>query len=168
MCMSDVGIDGARAIGGGRDSQVPGEPIDSLRGGCCQGRLDVNCEGDAYPSIMSKFMPVGNVPEGSPSSVVQGQPLREVRATIRKHHETRERKPVCEPGCGPFAQPCQPAWSCNPKKSRPWEQPHHKISVDQKTGKTKQSRESWRGGQITRSSPFGLHKNRCRVRESMV
>ena len=59
--------------------------MSGLGGHCWAGRLCVAPDGNAYPCVMARQWPVGNVLEGSLSDIVDSTALAQVRTTI---HET--------------------------------------------------------------------------------
>jgi len=88
--LADLGvrhIRGSRVRAFGRGEDVMSQPtrMSELCGHCWSGRLCVAPDGDAYPCVMARQWPVGNVLETPLARIVQGSALTEVRATI---HDT--------------------------------------------------------------------------------
>ena len=119
--VNDIGVDYAREIGRGKGEKEKKDSIDALCGRCWQGRLTVNSDGNAYPCVMSKFMPVGNVLVEGLQSIVLGERLQNNRKKVKNHHENNIIRANCEPwttcqpkgGCPPV-DPCYP--SCLPSR----------------------------------------------------
>ena len=74
-----MGTDVVRGLGRGFDRAPHESPEGELCGACWQGRLCLDSQGDAFPCIFSKFIPVGNVFTHELSEVVAGAPLSEFR-----------------------------------------------------------------------------------------
>lgn len=58
---------------------------------CWSGRLAVDPDGNVYPCVFSRSLPVGNVRRGGLAAVIQGEPLRDLWAiTLEKVEECRQ------------------------------------------------------------------------------
>ena len=70
-----------------------------LCGACWEGRLCVDSEGDAFPCVFSKFVPVGNVRTQQLSDLVADAPLNKFRHLMFEDRvcDTGEK---CRPGPG--------------------------------------------------------------------
>ena len=92
--LRNVGFDREREFG--RAAQYLEDKIGSdfafgdLCSNCWRGRLCVSYSGEAYPCIMSRNVPVGNVLEGGLQSVVIGDALRDFRERYSAACVTRQ------------------------------------------------------------------------------
>ncbi|HEU4347928.1 MAG TPA: radical SAM protein [Actinoplanes sp.] len=85
--LTDLGVrhvrdSGVRAFGRGEEIRPEPTGMAELCGHCWSGRLCVAPDGDAYPCVMARQWPVGNVLETPLADIVRGQGLTDVRATI--------------------------------------------------------------------------------------
>jgi len=120
--VSSVGVDRIRRIGrADKDGSHAGpfEQLKELCGACHDGKLCITATGEAYPCIMARAWPVGNIRDGL-KHVIHGQPLAKFRQLQREFLGSR---PVasCDPDdCNPFCNPnCKPFEGCSPK-CFPW------------------------------------------------
>ncbi len=73
------------AFGRGEDLLSQPTQMSELCGHCWSARLCVAPDGEAYPCVMARQWPVGNVRDTTLAGIVRSVALREIRATI---HET--------------------------------------------------------------------------------
>ena len=97
----------------GRDANMSG-----LCGHCWNGKLCIAPDGDAYPCVMARRWPVGNIRETPLTDIVHGLPLRHTRQHI---HDTVWLPKTADMGCSPECpQSCSPDYSsCEPMTCDP-------------------------------------------------
>jgi MoaA/NifB/PqqE/SkfB family radical SAM enzyme len=71
-----------REFGRGEQVLSKGAEMSGLCGHCWSGRLCVAPDGNAYPCVMARQWPVGNVLESPLAEIVRSQDLAEIRGTI--------------------------------------------------------------------------------------
>lgn len=106
----EVGLDRLRQVGRGVRDQQPS--MDQLCGHCAADVLAVSSDGNVWPCVFSRWLPVGNAMTTSLVDILAGDPVREVRGRLAAHFAARQTPCVpkmCDPQCGPS---CGPA--CNP------------------------------------------------------
>lgn len=124
--VASVRVDRMRPYGRGIAGEKAERSLTGLCGHCWAGKLCVAPDGAAYPCVMSRGLPVGNVLDTSLREIVDGQRLRHARALIhdkvwapRTRHAGAANDPcapdVCQPNtyCSPMS-PCQPMGPCAP------------------------------------------------------
>lgn len=122
--VTDVGYDRMRQVGRGvRDQQAS---VDQLCGNCAAGVLAISPDGEVWPCVFSRWLPVGNVRTGSLAEVMTGSRAREVREELAGRFEAAGIcvPEMCDPQCGPSCspacppqgtrQPCKPRGGCRP------------------------------------------------------
>jgi MoaA/NifB/PqqE/SkfB family radical SAM enzyme len=101
--ITSIGTDRVRAVGrGGNDD------ISELCGRCGQGVAAISPDGDVWPCIFSRWMPVGNVLASSLAEIMAGRAMADAVASI-----PAARRAPCEPD-----QSCRPGFppsSCKPR-----------------------------------------------------
>jgi len=112
-----VGYDRLRQVGRGvRDQQVSAA---QLCGRCGDGVAAVSPEGEVWPCVFSRWLPVGNVLERELAEILGGPEVAAVRAQLAEAfgaREVRGCRPNCNPTCSPSCNPhCQP--TCSPRCS---------------------------------------------------
>jgi pyruvate-formate lyase-activating enzyme len=120
--VSTVGVDRVRAIGRADEADshtAPSKQLAELCGACHDGKLCVTATGEAYPCIMARAWPVGNIRDGL-QGVLRGQYLTRFR---QRQREFLANSPTasCNPDdCNPYCNPnCKPFEGCSPK-CFPW------------------------------------------------
>jgi MoaA/NifB/PqqE/SkfB family radical SAM enzyme len=98
-----IGIDRIRAVGRGG-----GNEISELCGRCGRGVAAISPDGDVWPCVFSRWMPVGNVLTESLAEIMAGQAMADAVASIPAGG-----RGGCEPddACSPGTPPS----SCNPR-----------------------------------------------------
>jgi len=94
-----------------------------LCGACGRGKVAVSPDGDVWPCVFSRWMPVGNVRRESLAEIVNGSEMASATAALQPQLErlpsmAKPCDPVCGPNCGPACNPsCWPtgAGPCGPK-----------------------------------------------------
>jgi MoaA/NifB/PqqE/SkfB family radical SAM enzyme len=114
--VTEVGYDRLRQVGRGIRDQVPN--MDQLCGNCASGVLAISPNGDVWPCVFSRWLPVGNVRMTSLPAIVAGQQITSVRQELTTVFAGRQAPCVpnmCDPQCGPSCSPaCQPQNNCVP------------------------------------------------------
>ncbi|OCI98370.1 hypothetical protein A6U85_32300 [Agrobacterium sp. 13-626] len=77
-----VGVSALRAFGRGEDILSQDAKLTDLCGNCWDRKLCIAPDGAAYPCVMARQWPVGNVLESPLDSIVRGDLLEEMRGTI--------------------------------------------------------------------------------------
>jgi MoaA/NifB/PqqE/SkfB family radical SAM enzyme len=103
MGITRIGTDRVRAIGRGG-----GNDIAELCGRCGRGVAAVSPDGDVWPCIFSRWMPVGNILASRLAEILAGRAMADAVASI-----PGGRRATCEPDqqCSPGAPPS----SCRPR-----------------------------------------------------
>ncbi|HJQ01103.1 MAG TPA: radical SAM/SPASM domain-containing protein [Jatrophihabitans sp.] len=112
---SQIRIDHVRPVGRGTDT-TPFESLDeTLCGHCWEGRLTVSFDGNCYPCVFARSVPVGNVDSQSIADIVGSPQLQGFREYSYAGY-SKTPADQCTPQCNP-AGPCDP--NCTPKCSPP-------------------------------------------------
>ena len=87
LFLQDLGVrhvrtSAVREFGRGEEILLQQARLSGLCGHCWAGKLCVAPDGVAYPCVMSREWPVGNVLESPLSEIIRGAPLREMRQSI--------------------------------------------------------------------------------------
>jgi MoaA/NifB/PqqE/SkfB family radical SAM enzyme len=96
--VKSISSDNLRGVGRGHRSTTKAQ-TNELCGNCWKGKLCVTSSGDTYPCVFSRGFKVGNVKEQSINEIVNGQNLKETRATLCQ--SALARKKSQEEGCNP-------------------------------------------------------------------
>lgn len=120
--VANVGIDHIRAVGRGERDGSTGwkaDPMASLCGQCHKGRLAVDINGDAFPCVLGRAFPVGNVREGL-ANVLDGMALGRFRHDQKQHLGLPKVSDDCVPdNCRPSCYPSQCRPDCGPNGCSP-------------------------------------------------
>lgn len=116
--VESVGSDRVRGIGRGSDL-LPGlAPMDELCGSCWKAKLAIDADGNAFPCVFSKFLPLGNIREGL-APIVESASLQKFRSTLKNRMTAVAPcyPDACDPAtCYPATRPCYP--ECAPASER--------------------------------------------------
>jgi MoaA/NifB/PqqE/SkfB family radical SAM enzyme len=77
-----VGTSETRAFGRGENILSKKAQLSNLCGNCWRGKLCIAPDGVAYPCVMARHWPVGNVLKDTLENIVQGEILEDLRGTI--------------------------------------------------------------------------------------
>ena len=110
-----IRIDHVRPVGRGTDTTPFESLAETLCGHCWEGRLTVSFDGNCYPCVFARSVPVGNVDTQSIAEIVGSPQLHDFREFSFAGYS---KVPIgqCTPQCNP-AGPCDP--NCTPKCSPP-------------------------------------------------
>ena len=131
----DYGTDRVRGVGRGL-MIIQESEYDALCGACWSGKLVVTSIGDAFPCVMSRFEPIGNVLTDSLQDIVESEVLKQFREKVYKMSKERNGDDVsCKPNrtcthrgtpaeddtveskkCAPKNPGCRPSRKCNPRR----------------------------------------------------
>nr|WP_208636059.1 radical SAM/SPASM domain-containing protein [Amycolatopsis thailandensis] len=125
-----VGYDRVRQVGrgvrGGRAS------VEQLCGRCGDGVAAISPDGDVWPCVFSRWLPIGNVLDTGLAEILTGPDARQVTANLERAFGRRDLThgvQACNPGCSPTCNPiscgprCEPMTSpCNPRQCAPADQ----------------------------------------------
>jgi MoaA/NifB/PqqE/SkfB family radical SAM enzyme len=101
--ITKIGVDRIRAVGRGG-----GNDISELCGRCGKGVAAVSPNGEVWPCVFSRWMPVGNVLTNSLAEIMAGRPMADAVASIPDG-----RRGACEPDA--MCSPGSPPSSCGPR-----------------------------------------------------
>ncbi len=103
MGITRIGVDRIRAVGRGG-----GNDISELCGRCGKGVAAVSPDGEVWPCVFSRWMPVGNVLTSSLADILAGRAMADAVASI-----PNGRRAPCDPDaqCSPGSPPS----SCGPR-----------------------------------------------------
>ncbi|TFI24523.1 radical SAM protein [Streptomyces sp. 4R-3d] len=113
----DVRTDRIRPFGRGADGRDP--RMDRLCGRCGRGKFAVSPDGEVWPCVFARWMPLGNVRERSLSDIYLGTPMRAARAELQAVFPDTgvSMSPTCLPDCNPSFESCTPQTACAPDAS---------------------------------------------------
>lgn len=125
-----VGHDRLRQVGRGVRDQQPGTA--QLCGRCGDGVAAISPNGDVWPCVFSRWLPIGNVLDVELAEIVSSPLADVVRASLdqvfRRSASTDDAQ-ACQPNCSPVCDPincgprCEPMTSpCGPKQCSPTDQ----------------------------------------------
>ncbi|WP_216207466.1 radical SAM/SPASM domain-containing protein [Amycolatopsis aidingensis] len=125
-----VGYDRVRQVGRGVRDQQPGTA--QLCGRCGDGVAAISPNGDVWPCVFSRWLPIGNVLDVELARVLSSPLADEVRASLEqafRGHANTDDTQACGPNCSPVCDPvncgprCEPMSSpCSPKQCSPADQ----------------------------------------------
>ncbi len=117
--VTEIGTDHLRQVGRGIRQRRPS--VDQLCGHCARGKIAVSPNGDVWPCVFARWMPVGNVRRRTLAEILRGREMASVAAILAGHFRAPEMPCVpkmCDPQCGPSCGPaCTP--SCWPHGTGP-------------------------------------------------
>jgi MoaA/NifB/PqqE/SkfB family radical SAM enzyme len=113
--VTDIGVDRTRGVG--RAANGRAGSVEELCGRCGDGVVAVNAEGEVWPCVFSRWLPVGNVHAGPLRDILTSEAaraaLRELAEGFGPDWPCVPR--MCNPQCGPSCSPaCRPARNCRP------------------------------------------------------
>ena len=115
MGVQNIGTDRLRQVGRGSTSTE--KDTTQLCGNCARGVAAVSGDGDVWPCVFARWMPVGNVRDTPLADILNGPVMA---ATSSRLAECFGRgcpcvPKMCDPQCGPSCSPaCRPANNCIP------------------------------------------------------
>lgn len=83
MGVQHVTVSPTRKLGRAKQMEAVAEEQDALCGHCWAGKLCITPDGTAYPCVMARHSPVGNVRETPLAEIVQGAALSAFRRRVR-------------------------------------------------------------------------------------
>lgn len=112
--VTDIGLDVLRQVGRGSRQCRP--DLDQLCGHCAQGKVAVSANGEVWPCVFARWMPVGNVRQRSLAEILTAPEMATAIAVLSDHFPApqmpcvpRTCDPQCVPHCGPACNPsCWP------------------------------------------------------------
>lgn len=121
-----VGYDRLRQVGRGVRDQAAA--VDQLCGHCANEVLAISPDGEVWPCVFSRWLPVGNVLSTPLEKILAGTTIARVRADLRASFSANAHRSSCNPtrtgggqNCGPT--PCGPETRSGPLAYRP---AHHR------------------------------------------
>jgi MoaA/NifB/PqqE/SkfB family radical SAM enzyme len=112
-----VRVSGIREFGRAKEVTSQSAQLSGLCGQCWKGKLCVSPDGTAYPCVMAREWPVGNILNEELSQIVQGQPLDRMRRVIREQLRIPRSRYTPETECSPGV--CSPDAICIPDRYPP-------------------------------------------------
>ncbi|MGI9062632.1 MAG: radical SAM protein [Pseudonocardiaceae bacterium] len=107
-----VGYDRLRQVGRGvRDQKAS---TAQLCGNCGDGVAAVSPDGEVWPCVFSRWLPIGNVLDDELAAILASPQADAVRAELAEAFAGRQPS-ACRPDCAPRNQPCNP--DCQPSCS---------------------------------------------------
>jgi MoaA/NifB/PqqE/SkfB family radical SAM enzyme len=112
----DITTDRSRGVGRGQseDTQCG---VDQLCGSCGYSKAAIDCDGDVFPCVFSRWLCVGNVLSGDLMDILHGEQMLETQKHLHTQFAARRERvteTMCVPDCGPTCSPiCSPACSPN-------------------------------------------------------
>lgn len=118
--VTEVGIDGLRQVGRGVRAGQP--DMSQLCGHCARGKVAIATNGDVWPCVFSRWMPVGNVRRQALAEIVTGPAMTDAEQQIAVGSQKKSGcdplccpSTMCDPQCSPSCSPsCRPANNCRP------------------------------------------------------
>jgi MoaA/NifB/PqqE/SkfB family radical SAM enzyme len=123
-----IGYDTLRQVGRGVRDLPAG--IDQLCGRCGNGVAAISPNGDVWPCVFSRWLPIGNVLDTELAAILASPRAEEIRVSLEQSFRSRaSSEQACQPSCSPNCDPiacgprCEPMTSpCNPKQCEPADQ----------------------------------------------
>ncbi|MGH3802080.1 MAG: radical SAM protein [Pseudonocardiaceae bacterium] len=122
-----VGYDKLRQVGRGVRDQQAG--TDQLCGRCGDGVAAISSDGDVWPCVFSRWLPIGTVLDSELAPILSSPQADEIRTSLEQAFRSRASTTgaqACQPDCSPVCNPincgprCEPMTSpCNPKQCSP-------------------------------------------------
>jgi len=120
MGVTEFGVDRLRQVGRGVRDQQP--DVSQLCGHCARGKVAIATNGDVWPCVFSRWMPVGNVRQQALAEIVTGSVMSEAEQQIAAGSKEKPGcdplccpSTMCDPQCSPSCSPsCRPANNCRP------------------------------------------------------
>lgn len=112
--LGEVRYDDLRGVG--RGASTDAEPDTSvLCGRCAHGNLAVAPNGEVWPCVFTRWMPVGNVQEQSLNEIMASERMATIVDQLRADFRTMPCVPnMCDPQCGPSCSPACAPTGCTP------------------------------------------------------
>ncbi|MEU9112160.1 radical SAM protein [Streptomyces sp. NPDC048483] len=111
----DVRTDKIRPFGRGAQGNSP--HIKKLCGRCGRNKIAISPNGEVWPCVFARFMPIGNVHEQSLQEIYHDVPMQGARAELAHvfpEKAAADGEPSCLPDCGPSFETCAPQLACAP------------------------------------------------------
>ncbi len=116
--VDEVGVDRLRGVG--RGARVHQPDLSELCGRCASGVIAISPDGEVWPCVFARWLPVGNVLDSDLVDILAGPAVKRVRSALQAGFDlTPPATPcvptMCDPQCGPSCSPaCRPAGDCRP------------------------------------------------------
>lgn len=125
--VTEIDTDNIRQVGRGVRDQRSNSS--QLCGGCARGKVAIASNGDVWPCVFARWMPMGNVRETSLAEIATGAAMATIQKKLRESLLNGKCDPLkgkCDPEtrCGPSRSDCQPhcppSYHSDPKKCWPY------------------------------------------------
>jgi MoaA/NifB/PqqE/SkfB family radical SAM enzyme len=118
--VTEFGVDRLRQVGRGVREQQTG--VSQLCGHCARGKVAIATNGDVWPCVFSRWIPVGNVRQQALAEIVTGRAMNDAAQQIAVGMKNKLGcdplccpSTMCDPQCSPSCSPsCRPANNCRP------------------------------------------------------
>jgi MoaA/NifB/PqqE/SkfB family radical SAM enzyme len=119
--VTNIGTDKLRQVGRGVRDAAAG--LSQLCGNCARGVAAVSSDGDVWPCVFARWMPIGNVHRAPLAAILNGTGMGEARTQLAEQFGATKGcwpetcNPQCSPSCSPSCIPmnnCRPSGSCSP------------------------------------------------------
>lgn len=119
--VTEIDVDHLRHVGrGARDQQ---SDTSQLCGACARGKVAIASNGDVWPCVFSRWMPVGNILSTTLKSVLTSAEMEAVIAQLNSKFPSMEK---CDPAKSDCQPHCPPGYHSDPKKCWPYYYPDDK------------------------------------------
>lgn len=121
--VTNIGTDRLRQIGRGARDQL--SDTSQLCGRCARGRVAISGNGDVWPCVFARWMPLGNVHESTLTEVLAGPKMEKachelMRGASRKDEEKCSPESKSGPAQSDCQPDCPPGYHSDPKKCWPY------------------------------------------------
>jgi radical SAM protein with 4Fe4S-binding SPASM domain len=115
----DIGVDMLRQVGRGVSGTAAS--MDQLCGKCGNGSIAIGPNGDVWPCVFSRWLPVGNVRETNLAAILASPTMADTQKRLDQNFASRPAtrsclpQTMCDSQCGPSCSPaCRPGGNCRP------------------------------------------------------
>jgi radical SAM protein with 4Fe4S-binding SPASM domain len=125
--VTNIGTDRLRQVGRGVRTQDP--DVSQLCGACAQGKVAISPNGDVWPCVFARWMPLGNVLDSALAEIVASPQMEAAQRTLGRSNFLMSK---CAPKtqCPPASDPeqcnpnCPPGYHADPKRCWPYYYEH--------------------------------------------
>jgi MoaA/NifB/PqqE/SkfB family radical SAM enzyme len=116
--IADVKVDRSRGVGRAQ-SGASWCDVNELCGSCGRGKAAIDCDGDVFPCVFSRWLGVGNVLSHDLRNVLYGAQMAQTQKDLEAQFSLRYKASAgmageeCVPDCPPTCSPCRPS-PCGP------------------------------------------------------
>jgi radical SAM protein with 4Fe4S-binding SPASM domain len=123
--VTNVGVDHVRHVGRGTGSGPAVSELSQLCGACGHGKLAVSPDGEVWPCVFARSMPIGNVRRASLADILTSPATRSARTTLGTGFavlgdQKCEPRTKCDPARSSCQPTCPPGYHTTPKRCWPY------------------------------------------------